>query len=512
VTGDWERVSGLFGAARLLDDTGRRAFLEVACGADPALRREIDALLAADVVDDGFLDPVVRVTLTDTPSPRALLSPGQVLKDRYEIEGPHGAGGQSVVYRAIDRLLTRHVVIKVMRGDPAHHSRLRARFEDEMRALSRVEHPAVVGILDVGALHDGAPFLVIQYIDGVSVRELLRGGSPDRERIIRIVRTIGAALSAVHAAGIAHHDLKPENIMVQRLADGTEAVKLIDLGMATVDRADLPSDVTTVMIAGSVRYMAPEQFEGRNSKAADIYSFGLVACELLCGHPDVRALPRRISPRVRRLLEHAVAYAPEARPRDAKAWADALAKQLARAGMFSVLIAATIAALVFAAIGLVRFVREEPSQSGLNAYHFTPFATEAEPKTGGVWSRDGHSVAYNERIAGVWQLFVRSVGAAAPVQLTSLRTDVHSIFWWPDGSRPALCRTATSGPSGWQDDRPRSFRETGSSRRISRRTETRLRCGASITGTALRPAACGWHRRPLLRRVHTARPLKSPAD
>jgi serine/threonine protein kinase len=120
-----------------------------------------------------------------------------------------------------------------------------------MRALARIDHPGVVGILDVGELEDGSPFLVIQHIPGVSLRQALSEGPIAAPRIAQIVRQIGAALRAAHAAGVSHRDLKPENIMLHPLeTTGGELVKLIDFGVAKIDKSGLESHATTVMLAG----------------------------------------------------------------------------------------------------------------------------------------------------------------------------------------------------------------------------------------------------------------------
>jgi serine/threonine protein kinase len=433
VTNEWDRVSNLFGAVRLLDEPARLAFLDAACSGQRSLRLQIESLLAADAVHDDFLEPLVQPA-AETDAPQSILLPGHLLKGRYEIEERQGSGGQSILYRATDRVLSRRVVVKVMGGVPGSHLLLKQRFEREMQALSRIDHPAVIGILDVGVLDAGTPFLVIQYVDGISVRELLQQAPLDRRQVARIVRAVGAALSVAHTAGIAHLDLKPENIMVQRLGDGTESIKLIDFGIAKIDRSDPTSNIVTVTIAGSVRYMAPEQFDGCNSKAADVYALGLVVCELLSGSPDLRLVPRTIGPAARRLLEQAVAYRPEDRPHDLKAWADELSDRLVQ-GVLTPRLALAVAAVVLAIVGTVRVARMPPAGTALDAYHFSPFATEAEPKSGGVWSHDGHSVAYNQRVAGTWELFVRSLDSDAPVRLTHMATDARSIFWWPDGSR-----------------------------------------------------------------------------
>jgi len=330
----WERITALFGAARDLSPDDREAFLDVACADDTRLRRDVEALLNDASADDGFLDqPVIGAGLIDKLSIAYALAPGVLLKNRYQIQGLLGAGGQADVYLATDTLLSRHVVIKVVRVDADAKDALKASFEDEKRVLARIDHPAVVGILDVGSLENGIPYLVIQHVDGLSLRELLQRGPLDVVRAARIVREVGRALSAVHAAGVAHQDLKPENIMVQALPDATEAIKLIDFGIARMDRTGLTAggdadDATGAgVIAGSVRYMAPEQFAGLHSKAADVYALGLVACELLSGQPDIRALPRRFGSRVRPHLERALAYDPEQRP-DVRVWADQLATLL----------------------------------------------------------------------------------------------------------------------------------------------------------------------------------------
>ena len=330
MSGDWDRVTELFGAARLLDEPARSAFLDAACSADRELRAQLDALLSADAGNDGFLDALPPVSPEIFQTFEGLLRPGTVLKGRYVVDERFAAGGHALVYVATDRVLSRRVIIKVLRAGRLRSSSLKLRFDQEMHALSRIDHPGVVGILDVGELEDGSPFLAIQFVNGESLRTLLSEGPIEPVRVAHILRGIGAALRAAHAGGIAHRDLKPENVMVQRLADGTEAVKLIDFGLAKIDRAEFGGDVTTVMIEGTVRYMAPEQFEGRNSPASDMYSFGLLACELLCGHPNPRALPKNTDRRILRLIESSVAFAPEERPRDVKAWSEDLSEALLR--------------------------------------------------------------------------------------------------------------------------------------------------------------------------------------
>jgi len=323
----WDKVTSLFGAARALDLHLRDAFLRIACDNDDNLRREVEALLSTDVTDDGFMEDAPWAELGRVLVDRSL-EPGQVLKDRYRVEEELATGGQALVYRACDQLLGRLVVIKLMRAEGRRNRSLKSRFEQEMQALAHIDHPGVVGILDVGELDDGSPFLVIQHIPGTSLREALSRGPLPWPRAAAILRQIGAALEAAHSAGIAHQDLKPENVMLQQREGGAETVRLIDFGIAKIDASGNKPRLTTVMVAGTVRYMAPEQFDGKNSTACDIYSLGLVACEMLCGHPNVRALPDEISRETKAALEEALAFRPEDRPADVHAWCERLAETL----------------------------------------------------------------------------------------------------------------------------------------------------------------------------------------
>jgi len=213
---------------------------------------------------------------------------GVLLKDRYLIEKVLGSGGIGVVYSARDRqLMNRRVVIKVL-----HQSLLgtelgdwfRKKFQLEIEALSRIDHPGVVGVYDTGEMPDGRTFLVMQYVDGETLRSSIPESGMDLPRIGRLIRQIGSALGAAHEKGVLHRDIKPENIMLQDLGGGEQQVKLIDFGIAQVTepQSSLPATQVT-KISGSVPYMAPEQLRGRPSKSSDIYALGVVAYEMLTG-------------------------------------------------------------------------------------------------------------------------------------------------------------------------------------------------------------------------------------
>jgi serine/threonine protein kinase len=320
VSSDWKRITALFGAARLLEGVTRTAFLETACGDDEGLRREVDRLLADSTRQDSFLmDPAWSAASFFAIPP---VSPGDILKDRYRIDETVASGGQAIVYRATDTVLSRPVIVKVPRGDVRHTRLLKCRFEREMQALSQIDHPGVVGIFDIGELADGRPFLVIQYVSGVSLREELNKGAFAPERAARLLRQLASALRAAHAAGVAHRDLKPENILLQRAAGEEETLKLIDFGISNI----IGEPAVSTVVAGTIRYMAPEQFQGEGTPASDTYALAIVVCEMLCGHPDSRALPNSVGRKAKRLIDAALSFRPGDRPRDLGRWSDDLAR------------------------------------------------------------------------------------------------------------------------------------------------------------------------------------------
>lgn len=213
----------------------------------------------------------------------ASASGGLRLKDRYVIEKELGRGGIGVVYLARDEQLhSRPVVIKVLLDQTADSDWFQKKFRSELEALVRIDHPGVVGALDAGQMPDGKPFLVMQFVPGATLRALMKGKLLEFPVVADIVRQVGAALSAAHEAGVHHRDLKPENIMVKDLGHGERQVKIIDFGIATVrDPAEAGTQLTEV--AGSVKYMAPEQLMGRPQAASDIYALAVIAYELLTG-------------------------------------------------------------------------------------------------------------------------------------------------------------------------------------------------------------------------------------
>jgi hypothetical protein len=215
---------------------------------------------------------------------------GQKWKNRYIIERELGRGGIGVVYLARDEQLhSRPVVIKALLERSLEQGEWYTRkFREECEALSRLDHPGVVGVFDSGETEDGKPFLVMQYVDGITLRAAMRERMP-LERVARIVRGVGQALTAAHERGICHRDLKPENIMLQDLGGGDEQVKIIDFGIATVRESQAGGAAEATRVAGSTPYMAPEQLLGKPCPESDTFALGVIAYELLTGQRPFQA-------------------------------------------------------------------------------------------------------------------------------------------------------------------------------------------------------------------------------
>jgi serine/threonine protein kinase/TolB-like protein len=275
----WQQIKTIFDSAVECEPSARAEFLRQHCGSDEDLQREVESLLASDVGATSLLGrPILgAAAMLAAPVRAATL----VLKDRYEVERELGRGGMSVVYLARDRqLLEKRVVVKVLLEETNVDPWLRQKFQQEMEALARIDHPGVVGVLDNGLTADGKQFLVMQYIEGETLRDAMAPGSMDFTRAAGLIRQVGRALAAAHEKGVWHRDLKPENIMLQRLS-GEEHVKLIDFGIAGIQNSQFGGEKTKV--AGTVTYMAPEQFAGHACAASDTYALGVVAYEMLTG-------------------------------------------------------------------------------------------------------------------------------------------------------------------------------------------------------------------------------------
>lgn len=222
---------------------------------------------------------------------------GSILSDRYLIHSLIGEGGMGKVYAAEHVLMHKRVAIKVLRKELTRVSDVVQRFEREAMAVANIDHPNVAAATDFGHLPDGAVFLVLEYVEGTSLRSEIAQGPIDIPRALHIARQIASAMASAHARGIVHRDLKPENVMLVERAGDPDFVKVLDFGIAKVriepssDRRETPVQHETGhaitksgMIFGTPEYMAPEQALGEEADGrADQFALGVILFELLTG-------------------------------------------------------------------------------------------------------------------------------------------------------------------------------------------------------------------------------------
>jgi serine/threonine protein kinase len=217
---------------------------------------------------------------------------GRTLSGRYFIERVVGEGGMGAVYQAEHTHMHKRLAVKVLHPEMSRLSEVVARFEREAMAAAHIDHPNVAAATDFGKLDDGSFFLVLEYVEGKSLRQAIDEGPMELGRAFHIARQMTAGLARAHALGIVHRDLKPENVMLVRRDDDDDFVKVLDFGIAKVPVGSLvgehkvPGEALTQvgMVYGTPEYMAPEQALGQPVDArADLYAFGVMMFEMITG-------------------------------------------------------------------------------------------------------------------------------------------------------------------------------------------------------------------------------------
>lgn len=218
-----------------------------------------------------------------SPDPRV----GAVLDGRYRVTQRLAEGAMGVVYRGERIQLGRTVAIKFLRAPFATEPEFLTRFEREARAMSRLSHPHCVSVIDFGVAD--VPYVVMEFVTGQSLDDVLDRGPVPAERAVAIVRQVLAALAHAHGQDIVHRDIKAANVMLTEATGFGDHVKLLDFGLAKL--RDRPSDVSSAhIVVGTPSYMAPEQSLARPADArSDVYSTGILLFELLAGEKPFRA-------------------------------------------------------------------------------------------------------------------------------------------------------------------------------------------------------------------------------
>jgi serine/threonine protein kinase len=220
---------------------------------------------------------------------------GQILAGKYRVEELLGRGGMGVVMAAIHLQLGQKVALKFLTKEACLLPEAVARFLREARAAVQIQSEHVARVLDVGTLDTGAPYIVMEYLRGLDLKELgrARGPLPPEEAVDYLIQSLDAVAEA-HALGIVHRDLKPSNLFVTHRPDGSPLVKVLDFGISKAIQADAAGQMhitATAAIMGSPQYMSPEQIRSSKNVDArsDIWALGTILHELLAGTPAYTA-------------------------------------------------------------------------------------------------------------------------------------------------------------------------------------------------------------------------------
>jgi len=211
---------------------------------------------------------------------------GTVLGDKYELLRELGHGGMGVVYEARHKQIGRRVALKLLLPEHAADREVATRFATEARAAGALAHENVAAVYDVGSTDQGAPFIVMEYLEGQDCNDLLESlGRLSIERAIDVIVQVCRGLQAAHDRGIVHRDLKPANLFMTRRGDGSDLVKILDFGIAKLVDGSSTVHTGTGAAIGTAYYMSPEQARGETDvdHRTDVYALGVILYELLSG-------------------------------------------------------------------------------------------------------------------------------------------------------------------------------------------------------------------------------------
>ncbi|MDJ0942807.1 MAG: protein kinase [Kiloniellales bacterium] len=272
----WQRVQELFEAALQRDGAARLEFLTESCGDDSDLLEEVTSLIRADEKGGALLDsPLPAAAFSEEPR----LRPGDSFR-HYRILGRLGTGGMGIVYKAVDTRLERAVALKFLSERLIADRKAKERFLLEARAASKLDHPNICTIYEIGSPGDDAIFISMAFCEGQTVEALIEAGPLPADQAMGIAVQVADGLRQAHAQGIVHRDIKPANVIVTPEC----TAKIVDFGIAKLPGIRLTDKDAQI---GTVAYMSPEQFRGEAiDHRSDLWSLGVLFYEALTGrHP-----------------------------------------------------------------------------------------------------------------------------------------------------------------------------------------------------------------------------------
>ena len=282
---EWRLAREIFEEALLQPSSAQRSHAHKLCGSDETLWSEVESLLDWHDKSRSFLEEPAVLGMVDNEQRNDQLTAGQRLL-HYEIRKLIGIGGMGEVYLAWDTRLHRNVAVKLLRQDLLPQVRTSEHLLREARAAALLEHPNICHIYEVSEA-DGFSFIVMQYVVGTTLDELLADGGIDGDMALDLAGQIADGLAEAHSQGIIHRDIKPANIIVSEKGQA----KILDFGLAKFIKTGAGADaagrlLSTGGVMGTVPYMSPEQLQGISVDArTDIFSFGTLLFEMLSGSP-----------------------------------------------------------------------------------------------------------------------------------------------------------------------------------------------------------------------------------
>lgn len=471
----WSRVEEVFHLALKVEGSQRATFLEQACARDVDLRREVEALIAADRRAETFLESPVLEVLGQTPRIHPLDGsgtgedrlPGSTVS-HYLILERLGGGGMGVVYKAQDLRLNRFVALKFLPQEAPLDTSLVEQLRREARAASALNNPHICTVHDIDE-QAGRPFIVMELLEGQTLKHRIVAGPLGTNEILSLGIQIGEALDAAHSRDIIHRDIKPANIFVTPRGQ----VKVLDFGLAKSLPADTALTVTadiaqTRAFVGTLPYMAPEQLQGRGVSArTDIFAVGTVLYEMATGKrpftdefaPELAQSilnkqpprPKELNPAIPPRLESIILKCLEKDPRKRYQRAQELLQDLRSfpppsaipafltSWTFLLTLAAVVAALAIVA-GLWLQRTEYFWRNPIGDARFQTVTDFDGTEQAAAISCDGHFVAFLSDRDGQTDVWVTQVGSGQFHNLTRgsvpglVNPSVRSLGFSPDGS------------------------------------------------------------------------------